>query len=304
MIPVFREPTHMFCSTIIPTVNRPSLSRTVGSVLRQDFDKAGFEVIVVNDSGERLAEAEWQDSPRVKVISTNHRERSVARNAGAAISCGKYLHFLDDDDILLPGALEAFWDVAQGTDAIWLHGDWQTEDNGGRLVAEFRPPLSGNISALLVAGEGLPLQASLVRAESFFELGGYDASPSITGVEDRDLGRRLALMGEVAHVPAIVARVRIGESGSTTQWSAIAERDRLGRERALGIPGSRATLRASARSSYWRGRVCRAYCASGAWNLRRRNIATAVSRWLAAVGFAGASSVTPAFWAGLRTRIK
>ena len=44
----------MFSSTVIPTVNRPTLSRTVRSVLDQDFTAGDFEVIVVNDSGQTL----------------------------------------------------------------------------------------------------------------------------------------------------------------------------------------------------------------------------------------------------------
>ena len=39
----------MFCSTIIPTVNRPTLSRAVYSVLQQDFPEDQYEIIVVND---------------------------------------------------------------------------------------------------------------------------------------------------------------------------------------------------------------------------------------------------------------
>ncbi|MEN6606717.1 MAG: glycosyltransferase family A protein, partial [Bryobacteraceae bacterium] len=177
----------MFCSTIIPTVNRPTLARAVCSILEQDFRRDEFEVIVVNDSGLPLAESDWQHSPRVRVIATPRRERCVARNTGAAIASGRYLHFLDDDDLLLPGALEAFWKLAQSAKAAWLFGSWQTIDNSGALIDEFRPALDGNLFALLVAGEGLPLQASIVRSDRFFEAGGFDPSPESLGTEDRDL---------------------------------------------------------------------------------------------------------------------
>ena len=46
----------MFSSTVIPTVNRPTLSRAVRSVLQQNFTADDFEVIVVNDSGQPLPE--------------------------------------------------------------------------------------------------------------------------------------------------------------------------------------------------------------------------------------------------------
>ncbi|MGH2524992.1 MAG: glycosyltransferase family A protein, partial [Anaerolineales bacterium] len=98
----------MFCSVVIPTIGRATLGRSVQSVLAQDCGAAGFEVIVVNDSGRPLPEAAWQRADGVRLITTNRRERSVARNTGAALAKGDYLCFLDDDDWLLPGALEAF----------------------------------------------------------------------------------------------------------------------------------------------------------------------------------------------------
>ena len=160
----------VFCSTIIPTISRPTLTAAVNSVLNQSFQGADFEVIVVNDSGHPLPEMDWQDCERVRVIETMRRERSVARNTGAALARGQYLHFLDDDDVLLPGAFDAFWTLAQETRADWLLGAWRTVDNNRNIVAEYNPPLLGNIFALLVSGEGLPLQASLLNTKIFLRL--------------------------------------------------------------------------------------------------------------------------------------
>jgi glycosyltransferase involved in cell wall biosynthesis len=290
----------MFCSTIIPTINRPTLSRAVESVLRQDLPEERFEIVVVNDSGAPLPDALWQRSPQVRVIHTQHRERSVARNTGAGIAVGKYLHFLDDDDFLLPGALSAFWETARTTQAGWLYAFWRTCDNEGRIVDEFRPELNGNVFALLVAGEGLPLQASLVRAEDFFEAGGFDSRSGILGVEDRDLGRRLALLGTIACVPVVGAQVRIGEVGSATKWSTLAEGDRLSREKALDLPNALRQVRASANSRYWRGRVCRALFGSALWNMRRKHFVAATCRVLPGMTLAAVRALSVDFWRGAR----
>ena len=80
-------------STIIPTVGRATLSHAVQSVIDQQLYGEEVEIIVVNDSGQPLPKMSWMDAPNLQIIDTNHRERSVARNAGAAIARGKYLHF-------------------------------------------------------------------------------------------------------------------------------------------------------------------------------------------------------------------
>ena len=109
----------MFCSTIIPTIGRSTLSRAVHSVLNQTFAVDSFEIIVINDSGQPLSGADWQRSEKVQMINTNRRERCFTRNTGAAIAKGRYLHFLDDDDWFLPDALENFWELAQTNNAVF-----------------------------------------------------------------------------------------------------------------------------------------------------------------------------------------
>ena len=293
----------MFSSTIIPTINRPTLARAVGSVLSQNLEAADFEVIVVNDSGQPLPDMEWQHCPRVHVIDTNRRERSVARNTGASIANGKYFHFLDDDDLLLPNSLQALWNLCQEhRDAAWLYGSYQTVDDSGNLIEEFHPAIQGNIFAHLVSGEAIPLQASLLHKEYFFAAGTFD--PLIAGVEDRDLGRRIALRGSVAYMPVVVAKIRIGEQGSTTQWKFLAEDDRWGREKALGLHGAFARLRSSTASAYWRGRVSRAYVASAVWNSKRWQMLTAANRVTAGLALAGWHTLSPDFWNGLRTKVR
>src|SRR5687768_15800872 len=65
--------SELFSSTIIPTIGRTSLNRAVMSVLDQEFDRQDFEVIVVNDSGHSLPDANWMRSERVRMIETNRR---------------------------------------------------------------------------------------------------------------------------------------------------------------------------------------------------------------------------------------
>jgi glycosyltransferase involved in cell wall biosynthesis len=293
----------MFCSVIIPTINRPVLERAVYSVLHQEFPVDEFEIIVVNDTGITLSEMEWQRSPKVQVITTQRRERSVARNTGAAVARGKYLYFLDDDDIMLPGALQIFWNLAQDSDAGWLYGGYQLVDNDGKVFQEFRPEIAGNISAYLVAGEGIPFQVSLLRFDAFYAAGEFD--PFFTGAQDRDLGRRIALKYQVSRTPELVARIRVGQVKSSTVWSSLPEFDRLGREKAFDQPKSFAALWDSARQEVsLHGRVCRAYLASALWNLRHKNFLKMIDRLLSMAAFGLPFILSMDFWKGVRTHVQ
>lgn len=279
------------------SINRPTLTAAVRSVLDQEFTADDFEVIVVNDTGQALPDMEWQHSNRVSVVTTQKRERSVARNTGAAIARGKYLHFLDSDDLMLPGALEAFWRLDQTTDSTWLYGSYRTVKDNGDLLKIFHPDVSGDFFALAVAGELIPFQASLLRTTQFFIAGAFD--PNFTIVEDFDLGRRIAFLGNVAKTSAIVAQIRTGEEGSTGNWSKFPERWYWSREKILNQAGTFERLWGSVGSnSYLRGRVSRAYLASLVWNLSRKNLLIAANRFISMLILAGFHTFSKPFWQG------
>ena len=266
----------MFCSTIIPTIGRRTLARAVTSILSQNFDKDDFEVIVVNDSGSSLLAAEWQSSGRVRVVNTNRRERSVARNTGAAIAKGKYLHFLDDDDWLFPDALCHFWQLSQNQQEPWLYGSSQLIDRSGNKLIQLDHEIQGNCFLQAMAGEWIPLQSSLIDAELFHRLGGF--STLITGPEDIDLFRRICLWGNIVGTSSLIASIERGDEGSTTPYKQHPVLSRLAREQILDDPLAFHRMKESATSGYWLGRMLRIYFTSAIWNLQHKLLSTAASR--------------------------
>jgi glycosyltransferase involved in cell wall biosynthesis len=290
----------MFWSTVIPTIGRQTLGRAVHSVLNQTLAADASEVIVVNDSGQPLPQADWQGSERVRVINTNRRERSVARNAGAAIAKGRYLHFLDDDDWLFPDALQQLWSLAQDSEAAWLYGGSQLMDREGGPILQLHHRIEGNCFAQVMAGEWIPLQASLIRADAFFTVGGFN--PLLAGPEDLDLLRRMALWYDVAETPHLVAYITRGDEGSTTDYARHAEARRWARELTLEAPGVFRRFRASARSSYLHGTILRVYLTSSIWQLLNRNLFGAGSRALAGLAafvLAGRHTLGVSYWRAL-----
>jgi glycosyltransferase involved in cell wall biosynthesis len=301
----------MFSSTIIPTVGRDTLARAVNSVLSQSFDKDGFEVIVVNDSGEPLPHQDWQSSKLVQIIETNRRERSVARNTGAAVARGQYLHFLDDDDWLLPGAFQHLWKVAKGNPAGWIYGGYELVDRQGKRLEICRPDEQGNCAVRFAIGEWLPLQVSLIRSEAFFAVGGFASLDSLLGGdEDVDLSRQISLSYEFAGTSHLVAVIQFGHAGSTTNYAQLRQQSRKSREKMLAFAGASARLLDSARGrslhvNYWYGRVLWCYLASFYWNMRHRRPFSAVSRLIySAITLvaSGRHTLSRHFWRGATGR--
>lgn len=293
----------MFCSIIIPTIGRSSIEKAVDSVLNQTFTAENFEVIVVNDSGKSLPHADWEESESVQVIQTNKRERIFARNSGAAIARGEYLCFLDDDDWLLPGALQSIWElVSQDRKAAWAYGGIRIVGDGGRCLAEVNSGLSGYCFAQIMGGAWAPIQSSFIRTETFFEVGGYRTY--ILGTEDLDLCRRISLKGEFANTDAVIACLLRGAYWHTSTDYDRAEADtKRSRDEILSEPGVFTSLLASADTSYWRGRNLRVYLSTVSWNLGKRCYAKATSRVLFAVAsflLSGKHMFVSDYWDGVR----
>lgn len=266
----------MFSTTIIPTVGRDTLARAVNSVLSQSFDKDDFEVIVVNDSGTSLLRQDWQSSTRVRIINTYRRERSVARNTGAAVARGKYLHFLDDDDWLFPDALCHLWQLSQRKEADWLYGSSQLVKRSGSKLIQLHHEIQGNCFLQTMAGEWIPIQSSLIKSEVFHRLGGF--STLIAGPEDIDLLRRICLHGDVAGTSNLIGSIERGDEDSTTDYKQHPVLSRLAREQILDEPLAFHRMKENADSGYWLGRMLRIYFTSTIWNLQHKRLAMAASR--------------------------
>ena len=103
------EHTNVLVSCIITTYNRPKLvGRAIESVLGQSY--GSIELIIIDDhSNEPYDEVKKLYSTNVKVrFHRNEKNLGLAasRNVGISLSNGKYISFLDDDDIWLKDKLE------------------------------------------------------------------------------------------------------------------------------------------------------------------------------------------------------
>jgi glycosyltransferase involved in cell wall biosynthesis len=102
-----RENISIDFSVVIPTFRRPTeLVEAISSVLRQR--DATIEVFVIDDSPEGSAEEVIKGlrDARVNYVknpSPTGGVPSVVRNIGWPMANGTFVHFLDDDDIVMDG---------------------------------------------------------------------------------------------------------------------------------------------------------------------------------------------------------
>ena len=191
-----------FFSVVIPTYQRAAvLARAVESVLAQTFDD--FELIVVDDGStdsttdvlERLAH------PRLRALRRQHAGVSAARNAGADTARGRFLAFLDSDDSVKPGWLQALHKAIEpGTDfvscGIQLIRMGSEVTSERVLTPEPLGPAFADISSRFVAG------SFAVERSLFDAVGGYVAE--LTFSENTELVLRLAHACRAAGLEATV----------------------------------------------------------------------------------------------------
>jgi glycosyltransferase involved in cell wall biosynthesis len=96
------QQSSVFFSLIIPTYNRAGhIAKAIHSVLSQPF--SDYEIIVIDDGStdhtREVITAIAKTNSAIKYVMKKHEERSIARNHGVALASGKYIGFLDSDDI-------------------------------------------------------------------------------------------------------------------------------------------------------------------------------------------------------------
>lgn len=107
-------------SLIVPAYNIETyLPACLDSCLAQDFQD--YEIILVDDGSTdqtpRICDDYAQKSDRITVIHQKNAGLSAARNTGIARAKGKYLAFVDGDDLVSPDFLSKLFEVANSTRA-------------------------------------------------------------------------------------------------------------------------------------------------------------------------------------------
>jgi glycosyltransferase involved in cell wall biosynthesis len=207
-------------SVILPTYNRPKwLEESVRSVLGQTFQD--YEIIIVNDGGEDVSQI-IQGFNDKRLIYLHHSQNlglSAARNTGLRIARGKYIAYLDDDDIfykdhlaILIGYLENHpenW-VAY-TDAVYSYLEKQEQDYV-ETSREVRYSNDFDRERMLYENY-IPVLCIIHRKDCLERTGIFN--PKLKRLEDWDLWVRMSRHYEFIHLKETTCEVRWRNDKST-----------------------------------------------------------------------------------------
>jgi glycosyltransferase involved in cell wall biosynthesis len=200
-------------SIIIPAYNASRyIEETILSVQCQFVQN--WELIIVDDGStdnqNDLIERLTADDPRIRLVMQTNRGVSAARNKGLELSNGRYIAFLDSDDIWLPNNLsEKLLKFEQGDFGL-VHSNAAVIDTKGGLTGAMLEGKEGDLLEDLLSWNGPHVPGPsgvLVRRDVIASVGVFDVSLSTSA--DFDFFIRIASKFMVGQVPMVTWRYRV-----------------------------------------------------------------------------------------------
>ena len=174
-------------SVVLPTYNRADvLPEAIDSVLAQDFDD--WELLVVDDGSEDDTAGvvgPYLEDGRIAYLKKEHVGSADSRNLGVRRSRGRYVTFLDSDDVAAPNWLSELLAVLRsGSSVVCCSVRHVTRRRDQILHPEdMGPAFQGLVMKFTNGG------SYMLARELFDAVGGFDVrSPA----EHTELGIRLA----------------------------------------------------------------------------------------------------------------
>jgi glycosyltransferase involved in cell wall biosynthesis len=202
-------------SVIVPTCRRPAVLRTtLEALVAVEFPEDAFEVVVVDDNGDReTAEvvAAFQQGPvSVRYLCQPGLGAAAARNGGARVARGEVLLFCDDDMRVDPQHLRQHLATRAACGDVLVGGvRWYSPSSLAALettpFGRYRVQLEHGfdsdrkeqhpIHGPYIEMATLPSFDLSIARETFWKLGGFDETFPYAGAEDQDLSTRAIRAG-------------------------------------------------------------------------------------------------------------
>ena len=262
-------------SVIIPTYNRAKyVSDALDSVWAQSYRPV--EVIVVDDGSTddtRAVVDEWKRSHQEDRFKLSYRYQEnagapAARNHGLRVASGRWIKFLDSDDVLHSDALKTQMEASQqlSEDEI-VFGDLGVMERDGRnrTLEYYEPPREDEETFEYLIDHIVNTPTPLHRSSQLESVEGF--RKDVQKGQEYDLHLRLAVNGmDFVYQRGVVAYKRQGDEGNSVTSKNSVERNP---DAHVFIQENRATLA----RQYYEGNIpmrVRQMLATGFWMTGRQ----------------------------------
>jgi len=193
-------------SVIVPTFNRPVyLAQALESVVRQGY--RDLQIIVVNDGGSDVTGVveSFNDSRITFINRKQNRGKPYSLNEAIAQARGKYIAYLDDDDLYYPHHIETLVDTLENdTDCGVAYTDLyktccRITAGGKRIVLSKVIDVSRDFDRFVMLYFNHVFHVSIMhRRDLLDKTGPYNESLNV--LIDWDMTRRLAFFTDFHHI--------------------------------------------------------------------------------------------------------
>ncbi|MBU2759068.1 glycosyltransferase [Acidithiobacillus sulfurivorans] len=194
------------------------LTDAINSVLLQDY--SSFELIIIDDGSTEdytVLIDKYKNNEKVKFFRKENGGQSSARNYGAKLGSGKYLAFIDQDDVWyknrLTETVRAF-KANKNNNCVMVYSDLDRIDSKSRIVTKrfLREKKLGThpktqITCLLGDNGFILPGTMLVDRDQFLSLGGFNET--LSGYEDDEISLRFFQCGELVFIEKPLIQWRI-----------------------------------------------------------------------------------------------
>jgi len=206
-------------SCIIPTYNRSQkISVAIRSILNQTF--SNLEILVIDDQSIDNTKVEveklMENDSRIKYHLNPNKGANNARNFGITNAIGKYIAFLDDDDVWVDSKLEKQLNVFNtlGSEYGVVYCTFVRKSTNGKErthPSRFSIVRNGDILNKLLKRNFITTSTLFVKAEVFKKVGMFN--PKYKSFQDWELLTRIACDYHFYYLKEIL--VNVYESGDS-----------------------------------------------------------------------------------------
>lgn len=204
-------------SVVIPVYNAEAhLEETLASVFAQTYPN--IEIVAVDDgSKDRSAQILEKYRHRIRVVRQKNSGAAAARNLGVREATGKWIAFLDADDLWSVDKVER--QLAACGDRAWSYTNsmFLGGVNDGKRDSDLTQKYQGQVLEQLICNNFVGTSSVMVLRQVFLDAGGF--SESLQSIEDWEFWIRLASLHEICYVnePLVWYRVHPASASRSTR---------------------------------------------------------------------------------------